>query len=418
MSTADGLLTAGKVVLTDQFRNDDVFGRFRVSMPFNVYQVAHTNQQLVDEQLASVTAGGGTVTLDSNRSVGRLQVFNTNDRAVEQSAEYPTYIPGMSRMIYITGNLNYNNVSSTGIKACMGLYDDAGDKTTGGDSSFGNGHFLMFSNGVASFVERTSISGTQTDTVVNQSSWNVDPLDGTGESGETLDFTKNLLMFIQIAWLGVGVVRMGFIYNDLFLVAHKFTHVTSNSPYTQTASLPVRWEVENESAGTLTYQVSAGCAAVQSEGLPTRFLYRKHAGMVATRSVSKATELPIMSIRLASAYVRSALRVSGFSAIVDTGDEVRWYVRVGGTLTGASFSAVSGSQAEIDIAATSITGGVNITGGMLTQNQTYITIDSLESRPATADIAGTPEILTVVMINAFGSGTAACAAALDWVEYQ
>ena len=49
----------------------------------------------------------------------------------------------------------------------------------------------------ASFVLRSSTSGAPVEREVQQSEWNIDPFDGTGPSGITLDFTCTQILLID-----------------------------------------------------------------------------------------------------------------------------------------------------------------------------------------------------------------------------
>ena len=46
-----------------------------------------------------------------------------------------------------------------------------------------------------------------TDIIIPQSSWNVDPLNGTGPSGETLNLAKGNIFQIVFTWYGYGVIE-------------------------------------------------------------------------------------------------------------------------------------------------------------------------------------------------------------------
>ena len=60
-----------------------------------------------------------------------------------------------------------------------------------------NGIFFEDTGTGYQIVRRTYVTGSAVDNVVAQSSWNGDKLDGTGESGYTLDPTKATIMFMD-----------------------------------------------------------------------------------------------------------------------------------------------------------------------------------------------------------------------------
>ena len=103
------------------------------------------------------------------------------------------------------------------------------------------------------------------DQTVAQSSWNLDPLDGTGASGITLDPTKTLILVIDFQALYVGRVRIGFDINGQIIYCHEFLHSNLvDYPYIQTANLPVR--VGMTCTGTVSTTIRFICSAVVSEG--------------------------------------------------------------------------------------------------------------------------------------------------------
>jgi len=415
MSQANGLVTAGKLVLTDTFRNDDVFSRFRVSTPQNVFNISHRNSIEIQNSLDTVSTGSGSTVVDSDKSCSILSTTSTGGRIVMQSFEYPEYIPGYSRLIYITGCLNPGGVSTNGMVARMGIFDDAADKTTGTDSGYGNGYFLQLSDGVVSIVERSSVTGNQVDTVISQSSWNIDTLDGAGNSGFTLDITKNVLFSVQIAWLGVGVVRLGFIVEGIFVVCHEFTHTANTTPYIQTAGLPVRWELSNISAGSLTYNFHAICASIIDEGQPPKFNYRRHGGNAEVTRRVNSSDLPIVSIRVNTSNPRRSIRPINISTIVDTNDQLQWELRRNTTLTGASWNSVTNSFAEIDVSATGVSGGIPVAGGYFKQ-ELFISLNPSTILPASSQIDGTPIIYSLICNNSLGQGSSNVAGNIDWIE--
>jgi hypothetical protein len=117
-------------------------------------------------------------------------------------------------------------------------------------------------------VRRTYTSGASVDDPILQSAWNGDKLDGTGASGYTLDPTKSNILFMDLEWLGVGAVRVGFVIDGKFITAHTFYNANSlTTVYMQTANLPIRYEIEVTSAlAAGTYTLQQICSTCMSEG--------------------------------------------------------------------------------------------------------------------------------------------------------
>lgn len=71
------------------------------------------------------------------------------------------------------------------------------------------------------FIKSDTSNGDQS---VPQASWNIDPMDGTGPSGLTLDTSKTQILVISIQALYVGEVRIGFDINGDIQWCHAFEH--------------------------------------------------------------------------------------------------------------------------------------------------------------------------------------------------
>lgn len=88
------------------------------------------------------------------------------------------------------------------------------------------------------------------DTIVPQSEWNMDTLDGTGPSGYNILPWRMQMLGMQYSWYAVGFIEFMLRGGDgRFVFLHKMRHsnVTTEA-YMRTANLPVRYEVENKSA--------------------------------------------------------------------------------------------------------------------------------------------------------------------------
>lgn len=305
----------------------------------------------------SVSSGGNSVgPRDANTRMVPIVVSTTSGHySVLQSRQYLRYIPGKSHLIFMTGVFSPGTVANT--DARTGYFDNA------------NGIFLKVTNGAASFVRRTSTSGTPSDTdAYAQAAWNIDPFDGTGPSGITLDLTKTQILFIQAQWLGVGRVIVGFDIDGVLYPAHEFLHANVIAvPYTQSFNLPVRMELRNTgtSAGATIQFV---CCSVQSEG-GEQLRGWPHSSPPGISTVAVTTRRPVLSIRNAATYNsitnRTHIADIDFSLHATTNDSL-YEVVVGGTLTGASWTAVgTNSASEYDSSATAITGGLSVIKGFV-----------------------------------------------------
>ena len=287
----------------------DLFGNIKVSNSFTLLDIAHVydkNPLNMDEYIR----GTGSSTFDINNASVLMAVSANNDVVIRQSRLYTSYQPGKSLCIRMTGVLNAGT-NGTNTTSRIGYFDEA------------NGLFFQYSGGVYSIVKRKN---TSTITTINRSSWD-DPLDGSGSTGVTVDLTKNIIFYIEFAYLGVGVVKFGFVYSGTLYIAHTLTHTDLTYPYIVTPNLPLRWELLSTNTTSNTGQLICTCGSVQSEGGYNIIGNPFAAGMLATPySIDSANtgQNYVMSIRLKSLNRKtvklvslSIICISGSSAVYD-----------------------------------------------------------------------------------------------------
>ena len=208
----------------------DAFGRLRVSNPFTLFDSQNRYQK--DNQFAESTATGGTVTYTLNESTVNLNVTTSSgSETIRQSYRVMPYQPGKGLLVLATFVMN-NGLD--GLRQRVGYFNTD------------NGVFFQKDGTTNSFVLRTNTSGTPSDArTVNQADWNGDKLDGTGDSGITLDTSKAQILWMDFEWLGVGSVRCGFIIDGQYIVCHTFNNANDlNKVYMTTAILPMRYEIK------------------------------------------------------------------------------------------------------------------------------------------------------------------------------
>jgi hypothetical protein len=230
----------------------DAFGRLRVSNPYTLFD--SSNVMSKGTQFDESLTGSGTVTYTSAKSTVNLNVTEVSgDKVIRQSKRVLSYQPGKSLLIL---NTFVMNTQTENLEQRVGTFDA------------NNGIFFEDTGTDYQIVRRTYTSGSSVDNDVAQSSWNGDKLDGTGASGYTLDPTKAQILFADYEWLGMGSVRVGFVIDGKFIVAHTFLNANNlDTVYMQTANLPIRYEIEvTDTLAAGTYTLQQVCSSVQSEG--------------------------------------------------------------------------------------------------------------------------------------------------------
>ena len=339
----------------------DAFGRARQSSPLTLFD--SFNRYDANDKFSELFVSGGAVSFNTNTSTVSLEVDGSlGSKVVRETNRVFAYQPGKSLQIF---NTFVMDTHSPGLQQRVGYYNDE------------NGIFIELDDDGLHFVKRTNISGTPSDVRVNQSSWSIDPLDGSGPSLNALDITKAQIFWMDIEWLGVGSVRCGFVIDGKFIHCHTFNHANRiDSVYMTTAILPLRYEIENTTVGppAVLQQI---CSTVISEG---GYEFRGSGGY-ASRGLTKksvgTTLVPLISIQLDPTRPDAIAVIQGITATGDAAGAYELVLVKDGTLTNDSFNpAFAGSSVEFDIAATGITGG-KVLGGTVAEitNQSSLSLD-------------------------------------------
>ena len=289
--------------------------------------------------------------------------------------------------------------AKSGLRQRIGYYGDA------------NGMYVELDVSTLNLVERTSVGGSLVETRIAQASWNGDKLDGTGASGLTLDMTKAQILWMDIEWLGVGSVRMGFIINGQFITCHTFHHANIiASTYITTASLPLRYEIKNNTGTTGSSTLKQICSTVISEGGYELRGLQQAVQTPITAPVDLPTPAgtfyPVISIRLKSSpdrldaiVIMTALSIMG----IGNGPEYNWQVRASATTGGTSWtSAGADSAVEYKIGGGTVSGGRILASGFFSSSQqSRVSVDILKEalfkfQLERNGLTGTPYELTLV----------------------
>jgi hypothetical protein len=391
--------------------NIDAFGRLRVSEPFTLFDSSH---RFADNGLWSTsTATGGTATFNAAQGLVDLDVTAASgSEVIRETTKVFSYQPGKSLLVLSTFVMS---TAKANLRQRVGYYGAQ------------NGYYLELNGTTVSFVERSFVTGGVVNTPVAQASWNVDKMDGSGPSGITLDLTKAQILFMDLEWLGVGTVRIGFVINGNFYVCHKFHHANLiTSTYITTASLPLRYEVTNTGATSGASTLKQICSTVLSEGGYELRGAQQAVGTpitVAKNLATAGTYYPIVSIRLKSARLDGIAVATAISLIADTAGNYNWQVVAGGTTSGGSWtSAGANSCVEYNILGTSFsfTGARVIASGYFTSTaSTSVSVDILRAALLSTQLerdglTSTPYEFTIVM--AASANNKNVFASMDWEE--
>jgi hypothetical protein len=242
-----------------------------------------------------------------------------------------------------------------------------------------NGMYLELDGGTLYSVERSLSTGTTTR--VAQNNWNIDTMLGAGHlnpSGITLDISKAQILWMDIEWLGVGTVRLGFVVDGKFIHCHSFHHANLiTSTYITTASLPLRYEIANTGITTSLSTLKQICSTVISEGgYELRGLQQAVNIPVNTpRTLGTAgTYYPVVGLRLKITNLDAIVILTAISMMPISTGSYGWQVRASGTVNGGSWvSAGDDSSVQYNITGTSVTDGRILASGFFNASNQGVT---------------------------------------------
>jgi hypothetical protein len=364
---------------------------------------------------ATATATSGTAVFNANQGLVDLNVTAASGSSViRETIKVFAYQPGKSLLVL---NTFVMSPAKTGLTQRVGYY------------GANNGFYLEQAGSSVSFVKRSVVTGSLVNTPVLQANWNGDKLDGSGPSGLTLDLTKAQILWMDLEWLGVGSVRMGFVINGQFIICHTFNHANIiDSTYITTASLPLRYEIFNTAGTTGASTLKQVCSTVISEGGYELRGKQQSIGTPITTPMTFAvagTYYPVVGIRLISTRL-DAIVIATAISLIGLGNGKNYQCRVVNgnvSISGGSWLPAGGDSAvEYNITGTSATGGRILASGYVnSSNQGSPSINilkealfanQLERNPFT----NTPYEFVIEMAIDVTGGLSGAYASIDWEE--
>jgi hypothetical protein len=384
-----------------------------VSEPFTLFDSSHRYDD--NDLWSSLTATGGTAVFNGDQGLVDLNVTAASGSSVtRETIKVFAYQPGKSLLVL---NTFVMSPAKTGLTQRIGYYGED------------NGFYLEQAGSSVAFVERSIVSGSLVNTPVLQANWNGDKLDGTGASGLTLDLTKAQILWMDLEWLGVGSVRVGFVINGQFIVCHTFNHANIiASTYITTASLPLRYEIFNTAGTSGASTLKQICSTVISEG---GYELRGKQSSIGTpittpRTFAVAgTYYPIVALQLKTTRLDAIAIVTAASLLgLGNGKNYQWRVVNGNVnVTGGSWvDASADSSVQYNITGTGVSGGRVLASGYVnSSNQGSPSINILKealfaNQLERDGLTGTPYQIVLEMAVQTTSGGEGCFASLDWEE--
>jgi len=350
--------------------SSDAFGRLRISEAFTLFDSSH---RYADNGLwvESIT-GTASSSFSTNEGLVNLSVGTVNgNQIIRETVRVFAYQPGKSLLnmnTFVMGD------AKTNLRQRVGYF--------GND----NGFYLERESSNVYLVERSIVTGSIVNTRVAQSNWNQDKLDGTGPSGITLNLEYAQILYIDVEWLGVGTVRMGFVIDGVFVPAHSFHHANLvTTTYITTASLPLRYEMTNIGTVASASTLKQVCSTVISEGgYELRGLQQAVGTPITTARTTLASGafLPVVSLRLKSTRLDGIVILTAISIMGDgSTNNYNWQVQANSVTTGGTWtSAGASSCVDYNITGTGLTstGRVLASGFFASSTHSSANVDILK----------------------------------------
>ena len=389
----------------------DAFGRLRVSSPYTVFDNSFRSGEdtrIWDTQ----NIGTASTTWIQNESSIAMDIgTTTGDTCVRETTRVFQYQPGKS---LLTLNTFVLESAKTNLTQRVGFFNEK------------NGIFLELVDDIVYWTKRSYTTGIAVDTQVAQSDWNVDKLDGTGPSGITLDISKAQIQWIDLEWLGVGSVRTGFVINGQFVICHIFHHAnTVDSVYMTTASLPIRYEIENTGMTASSSRLKHICNSLMSEGGWNPIVQTRSAGTdLVGLPLSQTVYKPLISIRLKSQYARDGAVVvpTTMNLYGLQSNAFGYKIIQHPTLTGGTWvSAGTESTVEYNVTATAVSGGRDMVQGLFMGGDKGSALqmdlrDNNHQFQLRRDIDGTRHIFCIAAIATVNNNYAI--GSMNWSEFN
>lgn len=352
-TTPDNNVSKPSVSKFNAFRTD-MFGRTKVSSGFTVFDSSHRYKSASPELYSDeLTGDGAGVFYDINRSTDSLIIGTASGESVSRESKrvFP-YQPGKALQVLQSFVLA---PAKANLRQRVGYFGRQ------------NGIYLEQDGTDVYFVLRSFVTGEMTETRVLQSEWNMDRLDGTGPSDVALDLAKSQLLWSEYEWLGVGSARIGFAIDGVFIAAHQFNHANNLSTvYMTTATLPVRYEIENTGTTASASAMQQICTTVINNGGYDRRPPAYVDLFQATGTIAVGTAGVVLAgIRLAPTREDAVILPGSFSIVPTAAGIFKYELVENPTITGGTWVTDGGGNVQLNKTITSITGGRILRTGIL-----------------------------------------------------
>lgn len=256
INIADLIVAMNRSAIESRQTLSDQAGRNRSSLPIPLgdYKLIFSR---LPQFFDTVTAGTATVDYNAARRSHHLQTVNSGDYAIVQTFQSHNYFAGKSQFVEIT-SFAFDDIQ--GIEKRYGYYN------SGKVAPFQTGldGFYLYTDGTTHYLR---IVNNGTDILnIQQSEWD-DPLDGTGDSGYTINWANFNVFQFSFLWLGGTGLRFSIVVGSRIIQVYEYIHVGSvnaNNLIFSRPSKPIRMELIQTGADAGSFEPV--CSTVITEG--------------------------------------------------------------------------------------------------------------------------------------------------------
>lgn len=373
----------------------DAFGRVRVSNPATIYSQKFLYGDGDDTFFDTETSGTGSSTHDPTNSCVDMAVSTSGDFAIRQSRQRINYLSGKSQLIKLTGIMTPTASVTQRIGAFQGGTSTPFDVLDGicFEAEGTTMRVRIYKNGSANMS-------------ADQSSWNIDPMDGTGPSGITVDWTKGQIFIIDYQWLGLGRVRFYLSIDGVAYQVHEFNNANVvTDVYMRSPNQPVRYEIRSTGGTASLKQI---CCAVESEG------GEQPSGLTAclktpsTLTIGTTYQL-LKAIRLKSSQLDATVLVEKINTIAISSADyeytIAWNPIIAGTPNWVDVTGGALQEWNGDGSTNAVTPLLEIDGGYNSSDTDAKTTAINSSLRLGAEIDGTQDVIALAVRTFSGTDT-------------
>jgi len=343
------------------------------------------------------TSGTGTITnVIGTDSEFKLSVSGSNDISNLTTTQRGTYVSGTSAEVGIgirlPATVNGNQVIKWGL--------------TDGMDGF---YYKMTSSGLFICLLRNGI-----ETSIPRVNWNIDRIDGKGESAINIDLARGNIFRIIFTWYGYGAIEFSIVGLDItnnqkLFPVHRIQPQGETS--TRTPNLPIRAIIENNGTIASTNMYVAG-RQFSLLGNPT-VTKRSSSCYGYNISTNINTFVPLVVIRKKTNFFGCNVRPVMLS--IDVSVDTLIEIKTSCTLTGGSYVPLS-DQIDTETSLEKNMGVTTVSGGILV----FLVVALAGSTKIYTDfnfemIEGNNLVVIAKALNNLGgSGTATLRLSEDW----